>query len=270
MAGNPLCLCRNYAARVSSGLPLLQTLDGHVISPRDNSPPVSVGGTEDLEARGEVMVRVEVSDTEYFPPPPSGGDSAFEEGADQGHSEDGQRLAGEFFIEIRVGEATLSTRPPAVEDGDVGASAEADGDAGEATGARSITVVLPLLEARDILREGLQATLVVYQQDESAPAVEEGSDPPPEGDAIPILERVERVVGRGVFTAPALVAGAPEEEGVLEFGPVPELIDESNIFMSLEDPRQPAGALGKCRIRVSLPAPEPAEPEGAEGADTEL
>jgi len=269
LAGNPLCLCRNYATRVTSGLPLLQTLDNEPVV-RDSSP-VLVGGTEDLEARGEIMVRVEVCDTEYSPPPPSGGDSALEEGADQGQSEDGQRLAGEFFIEISVGkEATLSTRPPAVEDGEVGASAEADGDAGEAAGTRSITVVLPLLEARDLLREGLQATLVVvFQRDESAPAVEDGSDLPPEADAVSVTERVERVVGRGVFMAPALVAGAPEEEGVLEFGPVPELIDESSIFMSLEDPRQPAGALGKCRVRVSLPVPEPADPEGAEGLNTE-
>ena len=42
--------------------------------------------------------------------------------------------------------------------------------------------------------------------------------------------------------------------------------------MALGNPRQPVGALGRCRVRVSLPAPEAAEPvvgQGAEAAPTE-
>ena len=285
LAGNPLCLCRDYAARVTRGLPGLKTLDGEPVTGAapgtgaggevEQPPPPAAGeGTVsgEAEARGEVLVLVEIWGVEYAPGPPAedgAGDSSLDEG--------GQRIAGGFFVEIGVGGGeTLSTRPPATDEsveGNINAGGEEEG----AETRRGVSMRLPLQEARDLLRDGLRAKLVVVEH--RAAAAAEGTDAAgggegeaelgtPEDGEGPKLERFERVAGQGLFQAQSLLRGGVQEEGALEFAPVPELTDEENILMALGDPRQPAGALGRCRVRVSLPAPEAAEPEVGQGAET--
>ena len=296
LAGNPLCLCRDYAVRVARGLPRLKTLDGEPVSSaalgagaggegEHPSPPAAGEGTAsgEAEARGEVLVRVEIWGVEYAPLPRNSTGSAGPPGeaaaGDSSPCEGEQRVAGGFFVEIGIGRGeTLSTRPPAA-----GESAEGRDDA-EKEGAettRGVTTRLSLQEARDLMRDGLRVKLVVVAHREAAAA--EGADAAgdvesvpelgaPEGGAGPELERFERVVGQGLFQAQSLLRGGVKEEGALDFSPVPELTDEENILMALGDPRQPVGALGRCRVRVSLPAPEAAEPvvgQGAEAMPTE-
>ncbi len=285
LAGNPLCLCRDYAARVARGLPGLKTLDGEPVTSTapgagaggevEQPPPPAAGeGTVSggAEARGEVLVLVEIWGVEYAPGP-----AAEDAAGDSSPGEGEGRIAGGFFVEIGIGGSkTLSTRPPAAEEsveGGINAGVEEEG----AETTRGVTMRLPLQEARDLFRDGLRAKLVVVEHREAAAAAE-GTDAAgggegetelgaPENGAGPELERFERVTGQGLFQAQSLLLGGIQEEGAVEFAPVPELTDEENILMALGDPRQPAGALGRCRVRVSLPAPEAAEPEVGRGAE---
>lgn len=124
------------------------------------------------------------------------------------------------------------------------------------------------------MRDGLQVQLVGVELRELAAPEAEAAAEGAEGNALaaevgsppeagPRMERFELVAGQRLVQAQALLRVGTEKESTVEFASIPELTDEENVFIALNDP-------GRYQVRISLPTPAPEEPADRDEDETAL